>query len=181
MPPAGGMPMLGAIAAFLVLVSIWIALEGSLDEEDLIAAPIAASVAVSVGFLLIRRGTVLPRLRLADASRLARTPAQLVRESIQVLALAARKALGAELPASAWVKVPVALEDSGGRAAGRDALLTVLMSLTPNDIVADLDPDTGVALVHRLLPREAGATTTTAAGPGDRRSDSEAPPMADRR
>lgn len=141
----------GGLVTFGILLGVWIALAGAADGQDLVAGAAASAVAVGAGYLLSRRGKALPRLTTGDLPTLGRLPLRLVVESAQVFALAARKACGRRVAPGTWVEVPVVVDGSGWRAARRDSVVTLLMSMTPNDIVADLDADTGVALVHRLI------------------------------
>lgn len=170
-PPRARWVVVGGVLTFGVLLGVWVALAGQVDGQDLIAGAMASAVAVAVGFGLSQQGRALPRLCGRDAARVARFPWQLVVESAQVFALAARKAAGREVRRSSWVEVPVELGGTGWRAARRDSVITVLMSVAPGDIVADTDADTGVALVHRLIASRGDAARPgpAQAGTADRR------------
>jgi hypothetical protein len=49
-------------------------------------------------------------------------------------------------------RVPIRYGGDDSRAAARRALLNFAVSITPNSYVLDLEPDTGTALVHQLVP-----------------------------
>jgi multisubunit Na+/H+ antiporter MnhE subunit len=146
---AGGLVYAGA------LLGVWIVLAGEPDVSDLIAGSAAAVFSVGVGYFLSERGTMVPGLRAGDVRALAAVPWQLVVESWQVFALAARKAAGRPTAPSALRTVPVPVEDDlrGWPAARREAALTALLSAAPNTVVVDIDMESGTALVHQLVER----------------------------
>jgi hypothetical protein len=98
---------------------------------------------------------MVPGLRAGDVRALAAVPWQVVAESGQVLALAARKAAGRPTAPGALRTVPVEVESGlhGWPAARREATLTAVLSAAPNTVVIDIDTDAGTALVHRLVER----------------------------
>ena len=79
-------------------------------------------------------------------------PWQVVVETGQVLALAARKAVGRPVAPGALRTVPVDVgtDVRGWPAARREAVLTALLSAAPNTVVVDIDMEAGTALVHQL-------------------------------
>ena len=85
---AGGLIWAGA------LLGMWIVLAGQPDVQDLVAGSAAAVLAAGVGYLLSQRGKMVPSVRVADVRTLAALPWQVVVETGQVFALAARKAAG---------------------------------------------------------------------------------------
>jgi multisubunit Na+/H+ antiporter MnhE subunit len=146
---AGGLVYAGA------LLGVWIVLAGEPDVSDLIAGSVAAVFSVGVGFFLSDLGKMVPGLRAGDVRALAAVPWQVVAESGQVLALAARKAAGRPTVTGALRTVPVEVEAGlrGWPAARREAALTAVLSAAPNTIVIDIDTDAGTALVHQLVER----------------------------
>jgi multisubunit Na+/H+ antiporter MnhE subunit len=146
---AGGLVYAGA------LLGVWIVLAGQPDVSDLIAGSAAAVFAVGVSYFLSERGRMVPGLRAGDLRAVAAVPWQVVAESGQVLALAARKAAGRPTPPGALRTVPVEVEADlrGWPATRREAALTAVLSAAPNTIVVDIDTDAGTALVHRLVER----------------------------
>ena len=130
-------------------------LVGEPDVSDLIAGSAAAVFSVAVGYFLSERGKMVPGLRVSDVRALAAVPWQVVVESGQVLALAARKAVGRPTAPGALRTVPVEVEADlrGWPAARREATLTAVLSAAPNTVVIDIDTDAGTALVHQLVER----------------------------
>ena len=143
---AGGLICAGA------LLGMWIVLAGQPDVQDLVAGSASAVLAVGVGYLVSQRGQMVPSVRVADLRTLAAVPWQVVVETGQVFALAARKASGRAAAPGALRTVPVDVgtDVRGWPAARREAVLTALLSAAPNTIVVDIDMEAGTALVHQL-------------------------------
>ena len=143
---AGGLVYAGA------LLGMWIVLAGQPDAQDLAVGSVAAVLAVGVGYLLSQRGKMVPSVRAADLRTLAAVPWQVVVETGQVFALAARKASGHPAAPGALRTVPLDAgpDVRGWPAARREAVLTALLSAAPNTVVVDIDMEAGTALVHQL-------------------------------
>ena len=134
------------------LLGMWFLLAGEVDVQDLAVGSAGAVLAVGTGYLVSERGKMVPSARVADLRTLARVPWQVVTETGQVFALAARKAAGRPVAPGALRTVPVDVgtDARGWPAARREAVLTALLSAAPNTIVVDIDTEAGTALVHRL-------------------------------
>jgi multisubunit Na+/H+ antiporter MnhE subunit len=143
---AGGLIYAGA------LLGMWIVLAGQPDVQDLVLGSAASVAAVGVGYFVGQRGQMVPSLRAADLRTLAAVPGQVVTETWQVFALAARKAAGRPVAPGTLRTVPVDVgtDTRGWPAARRETVLTALMSAAPNTIVVDVDMEAGTALVHQL-------------------------------
>jgi multisubunit Na+/H+ antiporter MnhE subunit len=143
---AGGLVYAGA------LLGMWIVLAGQPDVQDLVSGSVAAVLAVGVGYLVSQRGKMVPSVRAVDLRALAAVPWQVVSETGQVFALAARKASGRPVAPGALCTVPVDTgpDSRGWPAARREAVLTALLSAAPNTVVVDIDMEAGTALVHQL-------------------------------
>src|ERR1700722_11458924 len=136
-----------------VLLGMWIVLAGQPDAQDLAAGSVAAVLAVGVGYLLSQRGKMVPSVRAADLRTLMAVPWQVLAETGQVFALAARKASGRPVAPGALCTVPLDAgpDARGWPAARREAVLTALLSAAPNTVVVDIDMEAGTALVHQLI------------------------------
>jgi multisubunit Na+/H+ antiporter MnhE subunit len=147
---------LGLVAGGLVyagvLLGIWIVLAGEPDPQDLVGGSAAAVLSVGVAYYISQRGRMVPSVRMADLRTLAVVPWQVVAETGQVFALAARKAAGRPVQPGALLTVPLDAgpDVRGWPAARREAVLTALLSAAPNTIVVDIDMEAGTALVHQL-------------------------------
>jgi multisubunit Na+/H+ antiporter MnhE subunit len=142
----GGLVYAGA------LLGIWIVLAGQPDTQDLVAGSVAAVLAVGAGYLFSQRGKMVPSVRASDLRTLAAVPWQVVAETGQVFAVAARKASGRPFAPGALRTVPLDAgpDVRGWPAARREAVLTALLSAAPNTVVVDIDMEAGTALVHQL-------------------------------
>ena len=143
---AGGLIYAGA------LLGMWIVLAGQPDIQDLVVGSVASVLAVGTGYLVSDRGKMVPSAQVADLRTVVGVPWQVVAETGQVFALAARKAVGRPVAPGALCTVPVDVgtDVRGWPAARREAVLTALMSAAPNTIVVDIDMEAGTALVHQL-------------------------------
>jgi multisubunit Na+/H+ antiporter MnhE subunit len=143
---AGGLIYAGA------LLGMWIILAGQPDVQDLVLGSAAAVVSVGFGYFVGQRGKMVPSVRAADLRTLAAVPWQVVAETGQVFAVAARKAAGRPVAPGALhtIAVDVGNDVRGWPAARRETVLTALMSAAPNTIVVDIDMEAGTALVHQL-------------------------------
>jgi multisubunit Na+/H+ antiporter MnhE subunit len=142
----------GALVYAGALLGLWIVLAGQPDTQDLALGSVAAVLAVGVGYPLSQRGRMVPSIRAADLRTLAVVPWQVVAETGQVFAVAARKASGRPAAPGSLRTVPLdsGPDTRGWPAARRDAVLTALLSAAPNTIVVDIDMAAGTALVHQL-------------------------------
>jgi multisubunit Na+/H+ antiporter MnhE subunit len=131
---------------------MWIVLAGQPDPQDLVLGSVAVVLAVGVAYLLSERGKMVPSFRATDLRALAALPWQVVVETGQIFALAARKASGRPVAPGALrtISVDVGTDVRGWPAARRETVLTALMSAAPNTIVVDIDMEAGTALVHQL-------------------------------
>ena len=145
-----------------VLLGVWLMLAGEADVQDLATGSAAAVIAVGAGYLVSQRGKMVPSARLADLRMLAAVPWRVVTETGQIFALVARKAAGRPAEPGEVCTVPVDLgtDTVSWPAARREAVLTALLSASPNTIVLNIDTEAGTALIHRLArapePGEAG-------------------------
>jgi len=150
----------GGLAYAGVLLGIWIVLAGEVDAQDLVLGSVAAVLSVGVAYLLSQRGKMVPGVRAADLRTLAAVPWQVVAETGQVFAVAARTAAGRRVTPGALCTVPIDTgpDRHGWSAARREAVLTALLSASPNRIVLNIDMEAGTALVHQLAgaPGEEG-------------------------
>ena len=153
-PERPGWPLLvaGGLIYAGALFGMWIVLAGQPDVQDLVLGSASAVLAVGVGYLVSQRGKMVPTVRVVDLRMLAAVPWQVVAETGQVFALAARKASGRPVAPGVLRTVPVGVgtDARGWPAARREAVLTALLSAAPNTIVVDIEMEAGTALVHQL-------------------------------
>jgi hypothetical protein len=139
------------LAWFAGLLVLWLLLVGTVQEVELVAgiaaAAIGATAAEVVRSLGLLRYRVESRWLLAGLRQLV----HVVPEFFRVLAALAAPRQGV----FRTVPFPTGGERDVDR--GRRAWATLAASFAPNRLVVDMNPETGEALVHDLLPDAASA------------------------
>jgi multisubunit Na+/H+ antiporter MnhE subunit len=148
----------GAFVVFGVLLGVWIALVGQADFQDNLAGLVVASAGVLVAWFVSVEGRAVPSFRRSDVGALVRLGPQLCRQTVSVYVATWQRARGYG-PPSGVRRVATDVSGGGWPAARRSGLVGGLLSFTPNTIVIDIDPETGVATVHDFV-----ASSTEGAG-----------------
>jgi hypothetical protein len=131
------------------LFGLWLLLVGTVQEVELVAGLCAAALGATVAEVIRSQGLLRYRVQWRWLRLLWKPLARVVPDFFLVLSALVRRSDGRfqtlEFPAG------------GERAvdAGRRAFAIVGTSLAPNRLVVDIDPDTGEALVHDLVPSAA--------------------------
>ncbi len=140
------------LAWWVLMMSLWVAIDDSLHSDELLAgagaAALAALAAELVTYQAATRLNVRPRWLLAAF----RLPWQLVRDTGVVYSALARLLLRRERPRSEFAELPVAYGDDSALGGTRRVLLTWARSFTPGMFVLGFDAERDVMVVHRLLP-----------------------------
>jgi hypothetical protein len=136
---------------WLVLLGLWIVIEGTVEAMEVAAGAAAAAVAASLAELLRRRGLLRyapDPAWLAKVVRLFwRVPYEfgLVTEALVLDLLRMRRVR------SAWLAVPFRAPGPPARAAGTRAAALVLENVSPNTMAADANAERRLALKHDLV------------------------------
>lgn len=150
----------GWLAWWVLMMSLWVIIDDSLQFDELLAGAGAAALAAlgaelatyqaSVRFRPTRRPGGRPGLagRGETAAQALRVPGRVVSDTLTVFGALARTLVTGRPPDGGFAEVPVAVPPTE---AGR-VLLTGLLSVAPNTFVLGLDDERGVAVVHRLAP-----------------------------
>lgn len=154
-PPSARKLILAVVVAFVLLVGMYIALVGEWDSQDLVTGAGAAGAALVAGGFVSQWGRALPAFRRRDLAEVARIVPRTVVETVQVFAAAARQVRGHGEP-SRTLTVETDSGAPGWRGARRAGVLGALLSVTPNSYVIDLDPQSGSATIHELVPSDPG-------------------------
>lgn len=150
-----------AVAAFVssaVLLGVWLALAGTADTQDIVAASAAALLASGVGAVVSRGGRALPSFRRGDLSRFALLVPQLVVETVEIYVATAKRVRGRG-DASGFRTIDTDAAGMDWRGARRSGVLGALLSATPRKVLIELEPDTGSAIVHDFVLREGEQST----------------------
>jgi multisubunit Na+/H+ antiporter MnhE subunit len=155
--PATRWLIVGGTTTFALLFGMYIALVGEWDTQDVAAGVAASAASMVVGWMVGRDGRAFPAFRRDDLKELIRLLPRTLVETVQVfVAVARRRRDRVEIGATRTVETgPGAPSWKGARRAG---LLGALLSVTPNSYVIGLDPETGRATVHELVPSTGGGT-----------------------
>jgi hypothetical protein len=157
-PPPPPRLVLAGVVAFVVMLGMWIALVGEWDVQDVITGACADAAAITFGWFVSRGGRALPALHREDLAELARIVPRTVVETGRVFAAAARRAAGGG-QGGVMITVQTGPGAPGWRGARRAGVLGALLSVTPNSYVVDLEPETGRATVHELVPSRGGSAS----------------------
>ena len=140
------------LAWWVVLMSLWVALDDSFATDELLAGAGAAALAALAAELIAHQAGLRLRVRAAWLPRALALPGQVVRDTGLVFAVLARTlARRSPAPAGEYREVPVRYGDDSAAGVTRRVLLTAARSLTPNGFVVSLDPERDVMVVHQLV------------------------------
>jgi multisubunit Na+/H+ antiporter MnhE subunit len=140
---------------WVLLMSLWVAVDDSLAGDELLAGAGAAALAALAAAVISRQAGTRYRIRAAWFRRALALPGQVVGDTIAVFGVLARViATGAPPPHGAYREIPVRYGDDTPLDVTRRVLLTGARSLTPNAFVVDLDAERDVMVVHELVVRQ---------------------------
>jgi hypothetical protein len=137
------------LAWFGGLLVFWLLLVGTVQDVERIAGLAAAAVGATAAEVVRSQGLLRYRVQARWLVPGLRQLLRVVPDFLLVLAALPRR------PSGAFRTVPFPAGGERDVDRGRRAWATLTASLAPNRLVVDLDPDTGEALVHDLLPRAA--------------------------
>jgi multisubunit Na+/H+ antiporter MnhE subunit len=140
---------------WILLMSLWVAVDDSLAPDELLAGAGAAALAALAAAMVSRQARLRYRIRAAWLPRALALPGQVVSDTVAVFGVLARTVAGqAPPPRGAFREVPVRYGDDTTLGVTRRVLLTGARSLTPNAFVVELDKERDVMLVHELVVRQ---------------------------
>jgi multisubunit Na+/H+ antiporter MnhE subunit len=136
------------IAWFLPLAALWLAFVDTLATAEMVVGLVAAAVAATAAEVVRDQDLVRFRIRTAWLRDLYRLPGQVLADS-RVLAVALWRRLTGRPVHGGFRALPFPVDRDEARSAGRRALVTGFVSLTPNAYVVGIEED-GVMLIHQL-------------------------------
>jgi multisubunit Na+/H+ antiporter MnhE subunit len=137
------------IAWYLPLVVLWLAFVDTLALAEVVVGLVAAAVAATAAEVVRDQDLVRFRLRVSWLRDLYRLPGQVLADS-RVLAVALWRRLTGRPVQGAFRALPFPIDRDEALSAGRRALVTGVVSLTPNTYVVGVEGD-GSVLVHQLV------------------------------
>jgi multisubunit Na+/H+ antiporter MnhE subunit len=136
------------IAWYLPLVVLWLAFVDTLATTEVVVGLVAAAVAATAAEVVRDQDLVRFRIRLSWLRDLYRLPGQMLTDS-RVLAVALWRQLTGRPVHGGFRALRFPIDRDDGLSAGRRALVTGIVSLTPNAYVVGIEDD-GMLLVHQL-------------------------------
>jgi multisubunit Na+/H+ antiporter MnhE subunit len=136
------------IAWYLPLVVLWLAFVDTLATAEVVLGLLAAAVAATAAEVVRDQDLVRFRLKVSWLRDLYRLPGQVLADS-RVLAVALWRRLTGRPVHGGFRALPFPVDRDDAISAGRRALVTGIVSLTPNTYVVGIEED-GVMLVHQL-------------------------------
>jgi multisubunit Na+/H+ antiporter MnhE subunit len=153
-------PPLARFGAWLIwwvlLMSLWVALDDSLATDELLAGAGAAAIGALVAELASYQAATRFRMRARWLVPALRLPGQVARDTVIVYAALWRRLTRGEQPDSAFVTEPVSFGDDTAAGVTRRVLLIGARSIAPNAFALGLDRDTDTMVLHQLVSKGDG-------------------------
>jgi Zn-dependent protease with chaperone function len=148
------------LAWWVLLMSIWMILDGSAAPDEVLAGAATAAVAAATVQWVTGQAGIGFRLRARWLVPAARLPWDVLRDTGIVFAALWRRVTRGEQPASRLRELPARHGGADAEPVTRRVLLVAGRSLAPNAFAVGLAPGRDVLIVHELVPpREPGTGT----------------------
>jgi multisubunit Na+/H+ antiporter MnhE subunit len=140
------------LAWWVILMSLWIAVDDSFESDELLVGAGVAAFAALAAELVGNQAGLRLQLRARWLARALGLPGQVVRQTVLVFAVLAW-ALVTEKPAppGRFRELPVAYGDESPLGVTRRVLLTGALSLAPNEFVLGFDAERDIMITHQLV------------------------------
>jgi len=139
---------------WVLLMSLWVAVDDSLEPDELLGGAAVAAVAALAAELVCHQAELRFQVRAAWLVQALRLPGEVVQQTAMVFGALARTLLtNAPPPRGGYREIPVAFGDDTPLGVTRRVLLTAGRSLAPNEFVLGIDPDRNTMVVHRLVEK----------------------------
>ena len=139
------------LAWWVLLMSLWVAVDDSLQFDELLAGAGAAALAAFAAEIASHQAATRLKFRAAWVVRAVRLPGEVAHDTYTVFAALARGLATRELPRGAFRELPVSYGDDTPLGVTRRVLLIGADSLAPNKFVLGIDPERDVMVVHQLV------------------------------
>lgn len=147
---------------WVLMMSLWVALDDSLRSDELLAGAIAAAIAAVGAEMVGHQAQTRYRIRAAWLLGAFRLPGQVAQQTLLVFGVLARTLARREPPPhGAFTEIPVRYGDDTPLGVTRRVLLTGARSLAPNGFVLGIDHERDVMIVHELVPEVTETATTS--------------------
>jgi hypothetical protein len=140
------------LAWWVVLMSLWMILDGSAAPDEVLAGAGAAALGALFAQWVSARAGLAFRIRARWLVPAARLPWEVVRDTGIVFAALWRRVIRGEQPASRLREQPARYGGTDAESMARRVLLVAGRSVAPNVFAVDLEPGRDVLVVHELVP-----------------------------
>lgn len=144
----------GWLAWWVVMMSLWVAIDDSFAFDELLAGAGAAAIAALVAQAACHLAGLRFRIRASWLLPALRLPGQVVVDTGAVYLALWRKLSRGEDPPGGFAEVPVDPGEDGPAGMLRRTLIIGGRSFTPNAFVLGVDAERRVMVVHRLVARD---------------------------
>jgi multisubunit Na+/H+ antiporter MnhE subunit len=138
------------VAWFLPLFVLWLAFVDTLAIAEVVVGLVAAAVAATASEVVRDQDLVRFRLKVSWLRDLRLVPLQVLRDCWTLAGALWRHLTGRPVH-GVFRALPFPAERDDARSAARRALVTGVVSLTPNTYVVGIEGDDGSVLVHQLV------------------------------
>jgi len=137
---------------WVILMSLWVAVDDSFESDELAVGAGAAAVAALVVETACYQAELRFQVKAAWLVRAVRLPGEVVQHTLLVFGALARTLFTkAPPPEGRFRELPVRYGDDTPLGVTRRVLLTGARSLAPNEFVLGLDAERDTMVVHELV------------------------------
>ena len=138
---------------WLVSMLLWWLLTSTIKPQEAVAGIGAAAIAATAMLGVVGSAGPLARVRARWLSPVVRWPALAVRDTAALAGVLWRQLAEGRAVRGSFQEVPMAAPRNDALAAGKELLVTLGVSSTPNTIVLGFDREREVLLVHQAVSR----------------------------
>jgi multisubunit Na+/H+ antiporter MnhE subunit len=139
------------LAWWVLLMSLWVAVDDSLQSDELLAGAGAAALAALAAEIASHQAATRLQIRAGWLARAFRLPGEVAHDTYTVFAALARTLATRHSPRGGFRELPVRYGDDTPLGVTRRVLLTGAYSLAPNKFVLGMDEQRDVMVVHELV------------------------------
>jgi multisubunit Na+/H+ antiporter MnhE subunit len=141
------------LAWWVLLMSLWVAVDDSLQSDELLAGAGAAALAALAAEIAVHQSATRFAIRPGWLIRAFRLPGEVAHDTLTVFAALARTLVIRKPPHGAFRELPVRYGDETPLGVTRRVLLTGAYSLAPNRFVVGIDEERDTMVVHQLVEK----------------------------
>ena len=140
---------------WVLLMSLWVAVDDSLQFDELLAGAGAAALAALAAEIASHQAATRFKIRPGWLIKAFRLPGQVAHDTVTVFGALARTLLTRQPPPKGvFRELPADYGDDTPLGVTRRVLLTGAESLAPNKFVLGLDAERDVMVVHQLVVKQ---------------------------